>query len=171
MNKTVITKTVMDKTVMKKLITLVAALTLSASAFAEIRVDHPYARAVPPGQPNSAAFMTLKNNSDEAVSLVSVSTSVAKVAELHTHTQAGGVMKMRRIPEIAIQANGEAELKPGGLHIMLIGLKQKLVKDETIDLTLNFSDGSSENLAIKVMDVMTGMSNTQMHNGMKKQTP
>ncbi|MBN1008358.1 copper chaperone PCu(A)C [Amphritea pacifica] len=156
---------------MKKLITLVAALTLSASAFAEVKVDHPYARAVPPGQPNSAAFMTLTNNSDTEVSLVSASSSVAKVAELHTHTQENGVMKMRRIPEITLQANEQVELKPGGLHVMLIGLKQNLAKDQTIDLTLNFSDGSSEKLDIKVMDVMSGMGNMQMHNGMKKQTP
>lgn len=147
---------------MKKLITLVAALTLSASAFAEVVVDHPYARAVPPGQPNSAAFMSLKNNSNEEVALVSASTSVAEVAELHTHTHADGVMKMRRIPQITLQANSEVELKPGGLHIMLIGLKRDLAKDEMIDLTLNFSDGSSEKLDIQVMDVMAGMGNMKM---------
>ncbi|WP_299198139.1 copper chaperone PCu(A)C [uncultured Amphritea sp.] len=154
---------------MKKLITLVAALTLSASAFAEVKVDQPYARAVPPGQPNSAAFMTLKNNSDEEVSLVSASTSVANVAELHTHTQENGVMMMRKIPQITMKANEQVELKPGGLHVMLIGLKQNLAKDETIDLTLNFSDGSSEKLDIKVMDVMSGMGNMQMHKGMQQQ--
>lgn len=153
---------------MKKLITLVAALTLSASAFAEVVVDHPYARAVPPGQPNSAAFMSLKNNSNEAVSLVSASTSVAQVAELHTHTHADGVMKMRQIPQITLQANSEVELKPGGLHVMLIGLKRNLDKGEMIDLTLNFSDGSSETLDIQVMDVMAGMGNMKMHHDMKK---
>ncbi|WP_428035527.1 copper chaperone PCu(A)C [Amphritea sp.] len=154
---------------MKKLITLVAALTLSASAFAEVKVDHPYARAVPPGQANSAAFMTLTNNSDEEVSLISASTSVAKVAELHTHTQENGVMKMRKIPQITMKANEQVQLKPGGLHVMLIGLKQNLNKDEMIDLTLNFSDGSSEKLDIKVMDVMSGMGNMQMHKGMQQQ--
>ncbi len=153
---------------MKKLITLVAALTLSASALAEVNVDQPYARAVPPGQPNSAAFMTLKNNGDEDVALVSASSSVAKVVELHTHTQENGVMMMRKIPEIDIKANGEVELKPGGLHIMLIGLKQNLANDDTIDLTLNFSDGSSDKLDIKVKSVMSGMGDMKMHN-MKKQ--
>ncbi|UTW04467.1 copper chaperone PCu(A)C [Amphritea atlantica] len=156
---------------MKKLITLVATLTLSASVFAEISVDHPYVRAVPPGQPNSAAFMTLKNNGDKEVSLVSASTSVAEVAELHAHTHEGGMMKMRRVAEMTIPANDQVELQPGGLHIMLIGLKQALVKDQTIDLTLNFSDGSSEKLDLNVTDVMSGMGNMQMHKGMKKQIP
>lgn len=58
--------------------------------------------------------------------------------------------------------NSEVELKPGGLHIMQIGLKRDLAKDEMIDLTLNFSDGSSEKLDIQVMDVMAGMGNMKM---------
>lgn len=153
---------------MNKVITLITALTLSASAFAEIKVDQPYARAVPPGQPNSAAFMSLKNTSDTEISLVSASSSVSKVAELHTHTNENGVMKMRQVPQITLKGNQQVELKPGGLHIMLIGLKQNLVKGETADLTLNFSDGSSESLDISVKDVMSGMGHMKMHNGMQK---
>ena len=153
---------------MNKVITLIAALTLSASAFAEVKVDQPYARAVPPGQPNSAAFMSLKNNSDTEVSLVSASSSVSKVAELHAHTNENGVMKMRQVPQITLKGNQQVELKPGGLHIMLIGLKQNLVKGETVDLTLNFSDGSSKSLDINVKDVMSGMGQMKMHNGMQK---
>lgn len=156
---------------MKRLITLVTALTLSASALAEVNIDQPYARAVPPGQPNSAAFMTLKNNSDTEVSLVSASSSISNVAELHTHTNENGVMKMRQIAEINLKANQQVELKPGGLHIMLIGLKQNLVKGETVDLTLTFSDGSTETLDIHVKDVMSGMGNMKMHNGMQKKMP
>lgn len=153
---------------MNKVITLVAALALSVSAFAEVKVDQPYARAVPPGQPNSAAFMSLKNNSDTEVSLVSASSSVSKVAELHGHTNENGVMKMRQVPHITLKGNQQVELKPGGLHIMLIGLKQNLVKGETVDLTLNFSDGSSKSLDINVKDVMSGMGHMKMHNGMQK---
>lgn len=171
MNNTAINSTDMDMTVMKKLMTLVAALTLSASVFAEISVDHPYARAVPPGQPNSAVFLTLQNNGNEEVSLVSASTSVAEAAELHAHIHEEGMMKMRRVPEMTIPANDQVELQPGGLHIMLIGLKQTLAEDQTIDLTLNFSDGSSEKLDIEVTDVMSGMGNMKMHHGMQKQTP
>lgn len=153
---------------MKKLITLVAALTLSASAFAEVTIDQPYARAVPPGQPISAAFMTLKNTADTEVSLVSASSSVSNVAELHTHTNENGVMKMRQIQQITLQANEQVELKPGGLHIMLIGLKQNLVKGEMVDLTLNFSDGSSKSLDINIKDIMSGMGHMKMHHGIPK---
>ena len=148
---------------MKKLITLLSALTLSVSVFAEVEVNHPYARAVPPGQPNSAAFMMLKNHSSDAIALTSAESSVAKAVELHTHTQADGVMIMRRISEIDIAANTTVELKPGGHHIMLIGLNRNLAIDETIDLKLNFNDGSSQQLEVKVQDVMTAMSKKHSH--------
>lgn len=153
---------------MKKLITLVAALTLSASAFADVSIGNPYARAVPPGQSNSAAFMSLTNTDSKEVALTSASTSVAKVVELHTHTHANGVMQMRQIPKIKLPAEEVVELQPGGLHIMLIGLKRNLVKDEMIDLTLNFSDGSSKKIDIPVFDVMSGMSKMKMNHNMKQ---
>jgi len=140
---------------MKKALALTAAL-LSSSVLADVIVEAPYARAVPPGQPNSAAFMTL-NNGDKAVSLVSGSSSAAKVVELHTHTHKDGVMSMRKIDKIDLPANGEVSLEPGGLHVMLIGLKEQLKADQQIDLTLNFSDGTSQALTLPVRSVMGGM--------------
>ncbi|MCV6588770.1 MAG: copper chaperone PCu(A)C [Marinobacterium sp.] len=140
---------------MKKALAL-SALLLSSSVLAQVTVDAPYARAVPPGQPNSAAFMTLVNDSD-AVSVVGGSSSASDVVELHTHTHENGVMRMRRINSIDIPANGEAVLKPGGLHIMLIGLKQQLKPEQTIDLTLEFSDGNRQTLTLPVKSVMGGM--------------
>ena len=67
---------------------------------ADVTVTEPYARAVAPGQPNSAIFMRLSNQGDSALQLVSASTPAAKVVELHTHTNDQGVMKMRRIDAI-----------------------------------------------------------------------
>ena len=142
---------------MKKLITLISALTISTAAMAEVEVHQPYARAVPPGQPNSAAFMMLKNSAADEVALTSASSSVAKAVELHTHSHADGVMKMRKVENIPVAGNNMVELKPGGYHVMLIGLNQDMVKGETIDLQLNFSDGSSQQLDVEVKDVMSGM--------------
>lgn len=139
---------------MKKALAL-SAMLLSSAALAEVMVESPYARAVPPGQPNSAAFMTL--NSSEAVSLIGGSSSAAKVVELHTHLHENGVMRMRRIDRIDVPANGEVMLKPGGLHVMLIGLKEQLKPEQMIDLTLNFSDGSSQSLQIPVKSEQGGM--------------
>ncbi|MEN8168701.1 MAG: copper chaperone PCu(A)C [Pseudomonadota bacterium] len=151
-------------------LTLAAATLFAAgSAFADshkgmhgmqhgdIQIQHAYARAVPPGQPNSAAFMTLRNQGDAANAVVSASSSAAKVVELHTHTMDGGMMKMRKIEKIDIPAKGEAVLKPGGLHIMLIGLKQQLKPGMKVSLTLKFSDGSESTVDAPVQQVMKMM--------------
>ncbi len=122
-----------------------------------IQIQHPYARAVPPGQPNSAAFMTLRNMGDADNAVVSASSPEAKVVELHTHTMEDGMMKMRRIEKIAIPAKGETVLKPGGLHIMLIGLKQQLKPGMKVSLTLNFTDGSETTVEAPVQQVMKMM--------------
>ncbi len=148
---------------MKKLITLLTALTLSCTAMADVQISDAYARAVPPGQPNSAAFLTLKNTSDDKVALQSASSPAAKVVELHTHSHADGVMKMRKISQITLNGNEKVELKPGGLHIMMIGLNQNLMTGETISLTLDFSDGSSQTLDVEVKDVMAAMGKKHHH--------
>jgi len=144
---------------MKQPIALLTALTLSSAAVAEVQVSDAYARAVPPSQPNSAVFLTLKNTSNEQVALQSASSSVAGVVELHTHSHVDGVMRMRKIPQITLEGNEKVFLEPGGLHIMLIGLNQSLITGAQIDLTLNFSDGSAQTLNVEIKDVMSAMGN------------
>jgi len=134
-------------------------LCLSAFAQAEITIETPYVRAVPPGQMNSAAFMQLNNSGSEQVALISASSSIAKNVELHNHINADGVMKMRQVDKVNIAANGTASLQPGGYHIMLIGLNQDLTEGQEIDLKLQFSDNSEQALTIPVQKVMTGMKN------------
>lgn len=142
---------------------LVAAMATSSMTMAEVTVKDAYARAVPPGQMNSASFMMLKNDDEKSVSLVSGSSSVAKVVELHNHINENGVMKMRQVEKIDIPANGMAHLQPGGLHVMLIGLKKDLMEGDNIDLNLEFSDGSSQELTIPVKKVMGGMKHHKHH--------
>lgn len=135
---------------------LASALLFSSFSFAteSIKIHDPYARAVPPGQPNSAAFMQLENTSSIDLALTSALSSVSEVTELHTHTDVDGVMQMRQVESIALPAGETAELKPGGLHIMLIGLKQPLADGDQIDLTLSYSDGSATELTLPVRHVM-----------------
>lgn len=127
------------------------ALVSADGAFA---VEAGFVRAVPPGQANSAAFMTLKNTTHQAHALVGASSTVSAVAELHTHTNVDGVMQMRRVDKIDLPAGGQAELKPGGLHVMLIDLKKELKVDEQVDLVLKFDNGSEMSISIPVKPVM-----------------
>ncbi|MDH5426142.1 MAG: copper chaperone PCu(A)C [Gammaproteobacteria bacterium] len=130
---------------------LLLLVVFSANSFAaNITIIEPYARAVPGSQPNSAAFMILKNNGTNDRALVNARSSVSKVVELHTHKKEGGMMRMRRVKQIAIKADSEAVLKPGGLHIMFIGLKQQLNPGDNVDLELMFDDGSQQQLSVPV---------------------
>lgn len=143
---------------MKLLSTLLATLVTSVALYAQsVSVMDEYVREVPPNMPNSAAFMQLMNSGSEAVDLVSATSDAANVVELHEHANVGGMMQMRQIPKITVPANGSVSLQPGGLHVMLIGLKEKLTEGETVKLTLNFSNGESVSLEAPVKKVAAGM--------------
>jgi copper(I)-binding protein len=98
---------------------------------------------VPAGTPISGAFMTIRNNGNTDRKLTKAESPAAKTVELHTHINDNGMMKMRPVKEINIKAHGQAELKPGSYHVMLIDLKQTLKEGETVPLTLTFDDGST----------------------------
>lgn len=87
---------------------------------------------------NGAAFMILENTGDAPDKLVSVTSDVAQTVEIHKTEMQEGIMRMAPVDFIEVPAKGNAELKPGGFHIMLIGLKKDLVPGEQIELTLNF---------------------------------
>ena len=126
-----------------------------------VAVENPYVREVPPGMKNSAAFMTLVNHGKEEAVLVKARSSASKVVELHTHTMEGGRMVMRQIPRITVPAEGTTELKPGGLHVMLIGLKKPIKTGDTVEVELYFSNGEELTVKAPVMKVAAGM--MQMH--------
>jgi copper(I)-binding protein len=70
--------------------------------------------------------------------LLSVESDVAKTIELHETKESSGMMAMSPVPNIPVPANGKAELKPGGFHVMLIGLNRELKAGDKVQLTLNF---------------------------------
>lgn len=130
-----------------------AAAVVSNNAAGIITVDKAWIRATAPGQTVSGAFMTLVNNSATAYSLVSVSFGGAGVVEIHETSMVDGIMRMRKVDQVDIPANGSAELKPGSFHIMLIGLEKAMETGTTGSLTLTFSDGSQ-----KTVEALVGTS-------------
>lgn len=116
------------------------------AAEAELTVSDYYVRMVPPGTPTSGAFMTIKNSGGSDRKLVKADSPAAKTVELHTHINDQGMMKMRPVKAVDVKAHGQAELKPGSHHIMLIDLKQTLKEGETVPLTLTFDDGSTRKI-------------------------
>ncbi|GAB4346500.1 MAG: copper chaperone PCu(A)C [Gammaproteobacteria bacterium] len=142
---------------------LVATLALLApgplfagTAAADVEVHNPYVRAVPPSAPNSAAFMTLVNKGG-AHAVVRAESEISKVVELHTHVKEGGMMRMRQVEKIDIPAHARTVLKPGGLHVMFLGLKQALKEGDQVRFKLVFEDGSEATITAPVKRVMAGM--------------
>jgi len=114
----------------------------ASSAADDVHVINPYVRAVPPGQPNSAAFMQLQNKSASQHAIVRAQSPIAQRVELHTHLMEDGMMKMRQIKQIDVPAKGKTSLKPGGLHVMFLGLKSALTPGQSVPITLIYEDGS-----------------------------
>ena len=139
----------------KKISLLTSLLLASAGAFAgaadSVTVQDPYVRLAPPNAPATGAFMVIKNNGDKDVKVVKADNPASRVTELHNHINDGGVMKMRPVNGIDIKAKGEAVLKPGSLHVMLIDLKAPMKEGDVVPITLDFDDGSSKKVEAKVV--------------------
>ena len=80
----------------------------------------------------------------------SAATGAAKKAGLHTHLMKNGVMKMRPVKAIEVAPGEPTVLKPGGLHIMLKGLKAPLAEGANFPLTLTFENAGSIEIQVKV---------------------
>jgi hypothetical protein len=103
------------------------------------------------GGGTSAAYMTVVNNTDTDDAIIGAATDVAETVELHTVTEGeSGMMQMRPVEEIAVPANGEVELKPGGFHVMLIDLTQDLNEGDTVDLTLTLENAGEVEISAPV---------------------
>jgi copper(I)-binding protein len=87
---------------------------------------------------NGAVYVTIVNHGGSADALVGATTDAAKTVELHETVQEGGVMKMRPLPRFEVPGGGRLEMKPGGHHIMLLGLKRDLKPGDTVSVTLTF---------------------------------
>ena len=122
-----------------KILAFAACITVASAALAQpaqLEVNNAWAGATPGKAENGAAFVTII--SPTADRLVSASTPVAKKAELHTMSMQGMVMKMRPISGVDIPAGQPVSLRPGGEHIMLMGLNQPLREGQSFPLTLDF---------------------------------
>lgn len=127
-----------------------------------ITVEEPWARQSPMAMGNGAAYMIIKNSGNEADTLTGASTGIANVAELHETTMENDVMRMRPVEgqRIEIPAGGQVELKPGGLHVMLMDLKQQINPGDTFELTLQFEKSGEQKVQVEVRSV-EGMTNMQ----------
>jgi len=147
-----------------------AAFCLAAGAIAadeyrlqSLRIEHPFARATPPGAKSGGAYLTIVNSGTTVATLVGAVSPVAGAVELHQMAMDGGVMTMRAVRAVDVPPGGKLELKPGGYHFMLLDLKQPLKVGDKLPLKLSFQNLGTIEVAIEVeaMDAGSSMTHKQ----------
>ena len=130
---------------------LAASLVVASAVLAQtnqLEVSNAWARATPAKAENGIAFLTIRSPTPDR--LISVSSPVAKKAELNTMEMAGMVMKMRPIASLDIPAGQPVTLKPGGDHVMLLGLNGPLREGQSFPLTLTFEKAGTRDVTVVV---------------------
>ena len=135
--------------------TLIAAAALLAAALnahaqGVPKVEAAWARPTVQGQAGGGGFLKITGGSVPD-RLVAASASVSKAVELHSMTMDGNVMQMRQIESIDVPAGKTVELKPGGMHVMFIGLTQTLKSGASFPMTLRFEKAGEVRVDVKVM--------------------
>jgi periplasmic copper chaperone A len=115
-----------------------------------LSIDHPFARATPPGAKSGGAFFVVENAGATPDKLIGVTSPLAGNAEIHQMTMDGGVMRMRAVLALDIPPGGKVELKPGGYHVMLLDLKQPFKVGDKVPLTLTFQNAGSIGVSVDV---------------------
>ena len=145
----------------RHLLTLSLGLTFSlgAGTFASARdytagniaITHPFARATVPGQPSGGAYISIENKGKETDTLKSVSTPIAKSAEIHTMQMDGDVMKMREVGSVELKPTAKIDMQPGGgYQLMLLGLNKPLKSGDQFPMTLTFEKAGKIEISVTV---------------------
>ncbi|MFT7401682.1 MAG: copper(I)-binding protein [Hydrogenophaga sp.] len=147
---------------------IASLLGLSATAWAQsttVKVEDAWVRGTVATQKATGAFMRLTPSANAR--LVSVSSPAAGVVEIHEMAMENDVMRMRQVPGLDLSAGKATELKPGGYHMMLMGLKAPVAGGGTVPLTLTFEDAAQQRFTQEVQAPVRALgSGTAMKPGM-----
>ena len=128
---------------------LLAALPALAQQPGAISIEQPWARAAVQGG-TGGVFLTIRNTGNTPDRLLSASSPLPRAAELHTTVRDGDVMRMQPVQAIEIPAGGSVTLRPGGLHLMLVGLSAPMRMGEAVPVTLTFEHAGAITVQVPV---------------------
>jgi hypothetical protein len=147
------------------LMTLMAAATFALAAHGAepappaaqpttMMIDNAWSRATPPGATVGAGYFTVTNKGSAPDRLIGVTSTAADHAEVHEMTMKNGVMTMRPLANgIEIKPGETVQLKPGGNHVMMFGLKQPLKAGEKVRGTLTFEKAGTVDIEFAVQGI------------------
>jgi hypothetical protein len=124
----------------------------TAEAVPKLRILGPWARPAAMGG-NAAVYLTLVNNGKTSDAMEGASSDAAEAVNIHKTQMAGNVMSMVQVPRIEIPAGGRRELKTGGFHVMLVGLKRDLNPGDTVSVMLRFEKSAEITVDVEVRDL------------------
>jgi copper(I)-binding protein len=116
----------------------------------DIQVRHPWSRATPPGAATAAGYLEIRNSGREPDRLLGASTPAAERVELHVTVREGDVVRMREIAHLEVPARQRVTLRPGGPHLMIIGLKKPFARGERVPVNLRFERAGELQVMIEV---------------------
>ncbi|AQZ54272.1 copper chaperone PCu(A)C [Martelella mediterranea] len=157
---------------------LIIGFTLTAMAqpalahdyeFGSLKIDHPWARATPPGAPVAGGYLTITNTGTEPDRLLGGSSDGAEAVQVHESTVVDGVARMRHVAEGVVIAPGETlKLEPGALHLMFINPKEPLKKGDSFAATITFEAAGDVALEFSVVPMGATPAATDAHQGRGK---
>lgn len=132
-----------------------------------LQISAPWARATPKGAAVGGGYLKITNTGTTADRLVGGSTAIAGSLDVHEMSMSGGTMKMRPLPNgIEIKPGQTVELKPGGLHIMFMPLKQQLQQGQHFKATLEFEKTGKVDVEFDIAGIGATKGGSAGHDGM-----
>lgn len=145
-------------------LTAMPSALFAQSSTEAIRVTDAWLRETAPGQTAGGGFLTITNNGKADDRLTGGGSARAAQVQVHDMRMEGGVMRMRPLDGgLPLPAGRTATLKPGGLHLMLIGLKQPLKRGERVPVTLTFARAGKVTVDFIVQPITHGTGGRHDH--------
>jgi copper(I)-binding protein len=138
------------------LFVLLATTLLAAAAHAHeytvgnLVIGHPWSRPTASGMPIGVAYLSITNNGSREDTLIEAHTPVADRVEFHRSTIEAGMARMRPAGDLAVKPKTTVVVEPGGLHLMLVGLKAPLIEGTSVPLVLRFKSAGEITVELKV---------------------
>jgi len=132
------------------LVVFIPEAEVEAQAQTQALVQDAWARPTVQGQAVGGGYFRI-DGGPTADRLLAVSADIAQSVELHTMRMDGDVMRMRQLNSVDVPAKQSVEFKPGGMHVMLIGLKTPLKVGNSFPMTLRFEKAGSVSVNVRVL--------------------
>lgn len=130
---------------------LLWSINVLADSSLAVSVTNGEIRQPMPGRTVTAGYLTLHNQSTQAIILTGASSPAFARTELHQHSHKDGMMRMEKVEQITVDVGGSVEFVPGGLHLMFFEPAAALEVEQTVPLSLQFSNGQELMLTLPVV--------------------